>query len=209
MNSHSLLRGLIVDDHRLFATGLGLILNSEFDFEILEICTNIPDSLAKIEKMDNQVNLIISDFYIPGHNARDVISYLRMSAPAAKIVCISASSSPEDERAAREVGADLYMRKHTEPSVLLRAIQALLEGKAPEPCTSKEDVLAALGLTPRQVDTLQQIAKGQSNKEIALALNISPETVKTHLAVIYRRTETTNRVSLINWARSAGLFVES
>ncbi len=209
MNSDSLLRGLIIDDHRLFAAGLCLILNNEFNFEILEVCTDFSEASGKVAGLDGQVDLIISDFYIPGYNAKETISYLRMSVPEAKIVCVSASSSPADERAAREVGADLYLRKHTEPSVLLAAIRALLDGEAPEPCAPKKNALAGLGLTPRQVDTLQQIAKGQSNKEIALALNISPETVKTHLAVIYRQTETTNRVSLINWARSAGLFVEN
>ena len=206
---NSSLRGIIIDDHRLFAAGLRLILENEFNFENLDICYNISEAASKIEKMDGQVDLIISDFYIPGHNAKDIIKYLRNAVPAAKIICVSASSSPEDELAAREVGADLYMRKHTEPSVLLAAIQSLLAGKSPAPCVPKEDALAGLGLTPRQVDILQQIAKGQSNKEIALALNISPETVKTHLAVIYRQTETTNRVSLINWARSVGLFVEN
>lgn len=203
------LRGVIIDDHRLFAAGLRLLLINEFNFESLETCHNLAEAEETIVRMEGSVHLIVSDFYIPGHNAKDMISRLRNSAPKAKIICVSASSSPEDEHAARSVGADLYMRKHTEPSMLLAAIQSILEGKVPSPCAPRENALAALGLTPRQLDILQQIAKGQSNKEIALALNISPETVKTHLTIIYRQTKTSNRVSLINWSRSTGLFVEN
>lgn len=180
-----------------------------FFFIRLDIYDNPSAAEFSVAEWSGNIDLIVVDFYIPGYSAKDVIHRLRTLSPSAKIVCISASISPEDEYLARTVGADLYMLKHTEPSALTAAVGQLLKGQVPPLLPANRATLAALGLTARQEDILAQIVKGQSNKQIANALHISPETVKAHLAELYRRTNTINRVSLVNWARSVGILMEN
>ena len=202
-----MLHGLLIDDHRLFASGLKLLLLGEFDFSSLEICYEPTSAEEIIANQDGNIDLIVTDFYVPGFNAIAMIENLRARAPAAKIVCISASSSPEDERCARNAGADMYVPKYADPELLVAAVKTLFSGKQTLPRLPDAKVHRALGLTPRQTQIIQEMARGLSNKEIALNFGLSPETIKSHVADMYRQTGMSNRIALINWARARGLLV--
>ena len=201
-----MLHGLLIDDHRLFASGLKLLLLDEFDFDTLDICYEPISAEEIIANREGIVDLIVVDFYVPGFNASDMIEKLRACAPVAKLICISASSSPDDERCARHAGADLYLPKHTDPEILVAAVKTLLSGKPALSRLLDAKVHPALGLTPRQTQIIQEMARGLSNKEIALNFELSPETIKSHVAEMYRQTGVSNRIALINWARTQGLL---
>ena len=141
--------------------GLQLLLTGEFEFDAIEVCENLAGAERAIMAKGGHVHLIITDFYIPGHDTRIMIAKLRSLAPGAKIICISASLSPDDERIATSVGADLYLPKHTDPTTLVAAIQSLLEGCHPQSQLRLQSRVSNLfQLTPRQSEILYEIAKG-------------------------------------------------
>ena len=201
-----MLHGLVIDDHRLFAASLKFLLASEFNFEIFEICHDQSSIDEMITVNDERFDLILVDFYLPGYNAKMIIAELRKRSPDAKIICISASLSAQDERIAKNVGADLYLPKNTDPALLIAAIKSLLKGRPPI-IPRQHDISDMLGLTSRQAEILQEMAKGRSNKEIACHLELSPETIKSHIADLYRQTGASNRIMLINWVRDRGFLV--
>ena len=151
------------------------------------------------------VALAILDFYIPG---ADTLSYIREfhgCHPGTPLVVISSSTSLADKKHCLDNGATAYYPKHAPPDVTLKSLTRFLhkgEGYANQ---ALELLPQRYNLTAKQVEILIQVARGYSNKKIASLLNISPETVKSHLAAIYRQTECANRDEAVQWARDKGL----
>lgn len=153
-----------------------------------------------------QPNLYIIDYYIPGCHAPDLIAQVMEVQPASNIMVVSSSINPTDHKLAIDAGAKLFMNKSSEPSQLLEAVMSLLAGQIPDtPDVIKSDLSEKFNLTPRQLEILSLVAKGFSNKEIARLLDVSPETVKSHLRDIFQRFGVANRIEAIDFARSNGL----
>ena len=196
----------ILDDHKLFSGGLKLLLNS---LPSGVECHSFEDADLFLDAITNDKNepaLFIIDFYVPGCNVPDLIRGLLEENSARRILVVSSSINVSDRNLALESGASGFVKKDTEPQSLLKTVSALLEGEVPEEDTSQNNSLAdKFGLTPRQLEILVLVSKGLSNKEIARALTISPETVKTHLKDIFLRFGVSNKLEAVDFARSNGL----
>ena len=196
----------IVDDHKLFSAGLQLLLSNLEEEVESEIFDQPRAFFSAIQAAGRCHDLVTLDFYIPGYWICDIIGELKRKYPSTRILVVSASISPADRKQALSAGADAYLQKHAAPESLLKGIAALLRGAGPVDCGEPlSDTASRLDLTPRQLDTLLLASKGLSNKEIARILEISPETVKSHLSDIYQRFSVSNRLEAIEFARSNGL----
>lgn len=197
---------LVLDDHKLFLTGLQLLLGSmdeQIDCRVFDEADGLMQALRNPKQSPA---LVIMDFYVPGCNVPDLIVQLSGDWPTCKILIVSASINPSDERQAMEAGADLFLSKTTDPGVLVDAVSSLLDGKIPAAAAPASTVLAKrFELTPRQLEILVLVSKGLSNKEIARLLAISPETTKSHLRDIFQRFGVANRMEAIDFARLHGL----
>ncbi len=205
------LHGLLVDDHALFLSGLKRVLAEALTFRSLATATN-PSNAAKIlAATSGDMDLIVVDFFIPGFSAETFIPQFRHAAAKAKIICLSGTQSPKDKQTALSLGADAFVGKHAPPEELLEIVNRVLadnfDTSAVE-ATIDADGLKSLGLSPRQAEIVILAIRGASTKEVARQLEISPETVKTHLSTIYRVCGVSTRVELSSWARRHGLVFE-
>ena len=130
-------------------------------------------------------------------------------APTVKVIALTASTDEARMMGVLRAGAVGYVRKDAEPEVLLAAVRAVARGKTYiDPSVSRQMIQATAtndDLTPREIEVLRQLALGRSNKEIADALSISDETVKTHVGHVFSKLQVENRSQAIVQALKRGL----
>ena len=190
----------IVDDHQLFSAGLFYMLNVHFsEFPVRYFRTPVD-----AEDSRDPPTLILLDFYIPGFTINDWLPKWSNRWPKVPILVISSSTSFVDRDIALELGATGYLPKHLAPEETLDLIQRVL--KKPEPIDLEQDLVVSQQLSKQQAEILTQMARGHSNRKIAQLLNISPETVKTHLSTIYHKIGCRGRDQAVMWARKFGYF---
>ena len=130
-------------------------------------------------------------------------------APSVKVVALTASVDEARMMGVLRAGAVGYVRKDAEPEILLAAVRAVARGKTYiDPSVSRQILQAASphdDLTPREVEVLRHLALGRSNKEIANALSIGDETVKTHVGNLLAKLQVENRAQATVQALRRGL----
>lgn len=198
----------VVDDHKLFSSGLELMINALEDGISCHVFDDAVTFLQSLSERDGPPDLCVIDFYIPGTHVPDLIRQVLGRYPATPVLVVSASVIQADENMALDAGARLFLNKSCETEVLLDAVKQLLAGETPEIAgPDRERLSGKFNLTPRQVEILLLVSKGFSNKEIANLLEVSPETVKSHLKEIFVRFDVGNRIEAVDFARSNGLFM--
>lgn len=196
----------VLDDHKLFLTGLQLLISSIGKDIACKVFDEAGLLMAALEHPSQNPDLVIMDFYVPGCNVPDLIAQLSDDLPTCKFLIVSASINPSDERRSLDAGADLFLSKAVDPLVLVESVSSLLKGEIPASTAPASTLLAKrFELTPRQLEILVLVSKGLSNKEVARLLAISPETTKSHLRDIYQRFGVANRIEAIDFAREHGL----
>ena len=193
----------VIDDHKIFAAGLARLLPSLPGIENVETFVH-PEDAAKARWTEPA--LIVMDYYIPKSRVTDWLPRFRIRLPKTELVVMTSSLSAADRASALEAGARAVFAKHQDPETVLRQLEDLLHDHE-QPIGPKALVPALLhqDLTSRQLDVLVQLARGHSVKEIARHFDISPETVKTHLAQIYKTLGVPGREAASQWARENGL----
>ncbi|MCY6381582.1 LuxR C-terminal-related transcriptional regulator [Hoeflea prorocentri] len=196
----------VIDDHRLFVAGLELVLARLGDEVVVESFTG-PDQFLSAVSQGTSFSLAILDFYIPGFEVTETLAQIRAVSAGLPILVLSSSVSVADRDIAIAAGASDFVQKHTAPDKLLSVIRQTLSGpgQGGNGQLSEFSVPQIKGLTPRQVEVLALVSKGFSNKEIGRLLEISPETVKSHLKDIFTRFGLRNRVEAIEFTRQMGL----
>ena len=198
---------LIVDDHQLFSAGLSHIVGS---LCCIDRAACFPDPQSAIEASGTwDIRLVITDYYMPGLNGADAVREFRRRFPSAPVVVISSSVSGVDRAACLKAGAAAYYEKHEDPQAVLDSLERILSagscGQADRGRRAANRA-AQFDLTDRQIDILVQLARGHSVKEIAAQLSISSETVKTHLAKLYKKLGVSGRSAASAWARARGII---
>lgn len=193
----------IIDDHALFNAGLKQLLESMVNNMAIR-CFDHP-AKASVPDTGSVVSLIIMDFYIPGVDVLAWITQFHQCFANAPLIVISSSTSLTDKQNCLDAGAAAYFPKHSPPDITLKSLKEFIDGKKTPADTAIGLQTYPHPLTNRQAEILIQLARGHSNKKIARLLEVSPETVKTHLAVIYKTIECNNRDEAIDWARARGL----
>lgn len=167
---------------------------------------DVPTFLEAMAQFGGMPDLYIIDYYLPGCHCPNLLRQILDLRPDSRIMVVSSSINPEDRNQATSAGADIFINKGAEPSELLEAVALLLAGGTTASFAPLPTSLAGkFNLTPRQFETLVLISKGLSNKEVARILDVSPETVKSHLRGIFQRFSVTNRMEAIDFARNNGL----
>jgi two-component system, NarL family, nitrate/nitrite response regulator NarL len=218
---------LLVDDHNLFRRGLRALLSQDGRFEVTGEAGDIGEALrclAQTQKPD----VILLDNHLPGVRGVDAIPALKDAAPGTRVLMLTVSENEDDLAAALRAGADGYLLKTVESDQLAETIVKVLDGEsvispqmltklvsvfrarradsAPAPLepTRPEGPSPAL-LSPREREILLLIARGDSNKVIARALDIAETTVKIHVQHILRKLGLSSRVQAAVYATAHGL----
>jgi len=200
---------VIADDHALFRTGLRLLLNDGCGPGEVREAANVAELRALLTE-NSDVDLVVVDLFMPGMNGGPTVRELRASFPGLRFVVMSASEQRQHVLDALAAGAFGYIPKSLEPPAMVAAFTQILNGGIyaptlllteptlePEPANHASNAQLLATLTPRQCEVLRLLGKGQANKEIARALDISEGTVKIHLAAIFRLLDVRNRTEAV------------
>jgi len=199
---------VVVDDHRVVSQSLKAYLESFADLRVVGTATSGEELLARVGEWRPQI--ILQDLLLPGgidgiETTRRVLDI----APQVRVIALTASLDEARMMGVLRAGAVGYVRKDSDPEVLLAAVRAVAAGKTYiDPAVRQQIVRAGLppeDLTPREVEVLRHLALGRSNRDVAVALTISEETVKTHVAHLLSKLQVENRAQAIVQALKRGI----
>lgn len=199
----------LVDDHKLFLTGVETELSEQFP--IVGTAGDVDEAISGIRETDPTVVLV--DVHMPGGGGVTVISNVLETHPDTRFLALSVSDSPEDVIAMIRAGARGYVTKSISPSELADAVKRVADGDAVFSPRLAGFVLDAFGgaispvsdpeldqLTPREREVLRLIARGLAYKQVARKLSISIKTVETHVSSVLRKLQLSSRHELARWA---------
>jgi DNA-binding NarL/FixJ family response regulator len=200
----------IVDDHRVVARSLQAYLESFAELKVVGIATTGEEMLERLDSWKPQV--VLQDLLLPG-GADGIATTRRIleRAPGVRVIALTASVDDARMMGVLRAGAAGYVRKGAEPETLLAAVRAVARGTTYiDPSVSRqirEAAVPADELTPRETEVLRHLALGRSNRDIASALSVSEETVKTHVGHVLSKLQVENRAQAIVQALKRGLVV--
>jgi two-component system nitrate/nitrite response regulator NarL len=209
---------LIVDDHPVLREGMAAL----FRQGIPDACVlQARDAREAFDLLDHNedLDIVVLDLVMPGLGGLAAITEFGRRRPALPVVVLSSSEDSQIARQAIARGALGYVPKSANPNTLLLAIKLVLNGELyipplilNEPGAETRRLHEDNGvrnmdqLTGRQIDVLRLIANGQSNKAIALALDLSENTVKVHVTAIFKALRVVNRTQAASAGRASGLI---
>ena len=199
---------LIIDDHESVRAGVKVALARAGHICVGEAAT-IAEARAQIAHTNPQV--IVVDLSLPDGNGLEIVTWARSLSQRIGIVFLTLNSAKDYLLTVMKSGASAYVEKNAPLAELISAI----EHSAISPLSfSAQGIsgvitrdLEANSLTQRETQVLQKLADGLSAGDIGLELFITQATVKTHLASIYRKLESKNRIQAIIVARKNGLLI--
>ncbi|MBB3110670.1 DNA-binding NarL/FixJ family response regulator [Paenibacillus phyllosphaerae] len=193
---------LLADDHAMVRRGLQVFLQTQKDLKLVGEAANGEETLEQVALTAPDV--VLMDLNMPVLDGIETTKRLREAHPEVKVIVLTSFSDHDHVLPAIRAGAKGYLLKDIEPEELVRAIRRVHQGQVelhpdaastlmnglamPEqpvaapavPARASADVFGEL--TPRELDVLDQIARGKSNKEISEILHITEKTVKTHVS---------------------------
>lgn len=199
---------VLVDDHQVVTHSLKAYLESFPDMTVVGIAASGEEVLARLEEWRPRV--VLQDLLLPGGiDGIETTRRIVQRHPDVRVVALTASMDEARMMGVLRAGAAGYVRKDAEPETLLAAVRAVARGKTYiDPAISRQMLQAAGSadvLTARETEVLRRVALGLSNKDIAAALAVGEETVKTHVTHVLAKLQVENRAQAIVQALKRGL----
>ena len=200
------IRVLVVEDHNIVRQGLVALLSVMDGLEVVGEAADGVEAIAQFRKHRPDITLV--DLRLPRLSGVEVIGRIRMETPQARFIVLTTYDGDEDIYRALQAGAKAYLLKGMTSEELIATIRMVHEGKSYIPPEIAQKLAARMGteeLTPREFDVLEQIVRGKSNKEIAIELEISEATVKTHINSLLSKLNVTDRTQAATAALQRGI----
>lgn len=200
------IRILIIENQTLVRVGIKTILSSHSDFEIIAEAETSAEGLQKFRELKPDVTIL--SLRLPDSCAIDVLDEYFAENKRAKILILAEHAGDSEISRSLKKGAAGYICKDISESELVKAIRAVASGKKYIPSDIAEILSENIGqeeLTPSERKVLQMIVTGKANKEIAYDLNISENTVKTHVKNVFDKLGVSDRTSAATLAIKRGL----
>ena len=213
------IRILLVDDHSLFRKGIASLLTGEPGFEVAGEAADGLEAVARAQEL--MPDLILMDVYMPGMNGLEATRRIKELLPYVRIVMLTVSEEDQDLFEAIKSGAQGYLLKKIDAKALFNTLRGIAQGEAsvsramaakvleefarqtrPQPTV----ILPGTKLSPREKEVLELVAQGKSNKEIAAALGVAENTVKSYIKNILEKLHIENRVQAATFAVREGLI---
>jgi DNA-binding NarL/FixJ family response regulator len=214
------IRLLVVDDHPVFRQGLRDVLSTDSEIVVVGEAADGKEALEQAYAL--QPDVILMDINLPGNSGLQATSQLLESLPEIRVVVITGYDEPEQIYHSLRAGAAAFCSKDMPPESLIRTVHAVNEGmvviqrqilseqEAEEwiqkrdarfgKRLSENDNTAESVLTPREMEILEMICHGASNKDIARELGISYQTVKNHVTAILHKLNVKDRTQAVLYA---------
>lgn len=199
------IRVLLVDDHALVRMGFRRLLEDDAGIEVVGDATDGAEALELAERL--RPDVVVMDYAIPVHNGAMTTRLLRERLPETRVLILSMHSEPSYVENSKAAGAAGYLLKNALELELVAAVKAVHAGEwVQDP--RLEQAAGPVGRRPlskRELEILQHIVGGRSNKEIAAVLGLSVNTVSVHRANIMEALESRNTAELVVYAIRHGL----
>jgi DNA-binding NarL/FixJ family response regulator len=207
-------RVVLVDDHRLFRSGVRAELDGLVD--VVGEAETVDEAVALV--LEQRPDVVLLDVHLPDGGGVEVLRRSARLGTRARFLALSVSDAAEDVIAVIRAGARGYVTKSIAPAELADAVRRVHDGDAvfsprlagfvldafasgpaaPEARSADDADLDRL--TPREQEVLRLLARGYLYKEIALRLSISAKTVEAHVSAVLRKLQLSNRHELSRWA---------
>ena len=204
------MRVLIADDHDLLRDTLVMFLEGQGAMETASAGT-LQEAMDRIKTSD-AYDLVLLDYNMPGMNGLDGLRAVLAMEQTDRVALISGEATKKIAEDALAAGAAGFVPKSLPAKSVVNAVKFMAMGEQYAPLdfmTAVEEVAPnalADKLTPRELQVLEGLTQGKSNKEIARDLDITEPTVKLHVKTLYRKVGAANRTQAAMIAREAGLF---
>ncbi|WP_453993141.1 response regulator [Bacillus nitroreducens] len=199
---------MLVDDHAVLRDGLRNILELEDDIRVVGEAVSGDEALEKVPKCEPDV--ILMDINMPQKNGVEVTGILKKKYPSIKVLVLTMHNHDEYFMAAIREGADGYLLKDAPSEQVVEAIRTVASGESViHPSMTKkllnfhqqqQEQPKDNALTEREMEVLQCLVEGMSNKEIADRLFISDKTVKIHVSKIFKKFNVKSRSQVVIYA---------
>jgi len=201
------IRILIADDHYIVRIGILALVNTQPDMEIVGEAVDGTQAVDLFLKQ--KPDLVLMDSRMSVTTGIEATEVIRKHDPQARVLMLTAFDGDEDIRRAFEAGAQGYVLKSATAEQLIPALRAVAAGERWVPC----DVAHRLSsrnsyetLTARELQVLNEVAKGLANKQIAEALGITEHTVKGHLKIILAKLRVADRTEALRVSIQRGII---
>ena len=202
-----MIRVLSVDDHPLLREGIAALIGSQTDMELVAEACNGREALEQFRK--HRPDITLMDLQMPEMNGIDAISAIRCEFPEARIIILTTHAGDVQVSRAFKAGARAYLLKGSLRNQLLETIRAVHAGQKRVSSEVAAEIVEHStddALTPREVDVLRLVAKGNANKEIGAQLSLTEETVKSHIRNILAKLEARDRTHAVTIGAKRGII---
>lgn len=200
----------MVDDHRLFAEAMALTLSGA-GMTVVGIATNAAE--GHDEARDKRPDLVLVDIGLPDRDGIELGREILVDLPETKVVALTAHEEPAIVRDAEAAGFHGYLTKTTEPDRFTKALEIVADGNTVFPDRVDRSKRTAPGqvqlmtdqLTARELEVLELLAEGATSREIALRLEVSANTVRTHVQSVLTKLQVHSRLEAAAFAVKHGI----
>lgn len=202
------IRIMIVDDHSMVRMGLAGLLSIEPDMKVVAEAEDLEQAVAAFA--EHQPDVVLMDVRMPGGSGLEALERIKAGAPAARVVILSTYDLEEPMIEAHNSGACGYLLKSVKSDELISAIRIVHAGGHCFPAALRDHIAARASrkpLTPREIETLDFLRRGFSNKDIAQVMGISENTAKFHVKAILAKMEVADRAEAVAAAFERGLLL--
>ncbi len=202
-----MIRVLSVDDHPLLRGGIAALIGNQTDMEVVAEASNGREALEQFREHSPDITLM--DLQMPGMSGIDAIRAIRAEFPEARIIILTTHAGDVQVSRAFKAGARAYLLKGSLRNELLETIRAVHSGQkrvSSEVAAEIAEHSADDALTPREVDVLRSVAKGNANKGVAAQLSLTEETVKSHIRNILSKLQANDRTHAVAIAVKRGII---
>jgi DNA-binding NarL/FixJ family response regulator len=200
-------RIVVADDHRLLLEAMKGILEPVEDMTLVGVTTDACDVVGLLREL--QPDLLVLDYAMPGIEGWTLLKRVRRVQSGLPVVLLTGSEDPRLAQEALAHGARGFVHKSAEPDDMIAAFRAALVDGEPaviERGQSLQQVGARFGLTAREEDVLAALSRGLSLAEIGNELQISRQTVKSHVHNLYLKLDVHNRLEAVRILLEGTLF---
>jgi two-component system NarL family response regulator len=207
MNETAVIRVILVDDHPVVRDGMANIVNQQKDMRVVAEADDGDAAIALYD--EHRPDVMVLDLRMPGRDGVSVVEVVLEKHPKARLLIMTTYDGDEDIFKSLSRGAKGYLLKDAPRQEILTAIRAVA---VDQPYTSGAIAAKALqrmvrpSLTQRELDVLQQLAEGRSNKDIGRRLQITEGTAKTHVKAILTKLDAMSRTEAVAVAHKRGLI---
>jgi DNA-binding NarL/FixJ family response regulator len=185
---------MLVDDHPAFRKGMAALIESEPGLEVVAQTGDGREALELYRQ--KQPDVVLMDLRLPGIGGVEATLAIRQEFPEARVIVLTTFDTDEDIYRAVQSGAKSYLLKDTPEDELAATIRAVYAGEqalSPKLAQRLADRRKRADLSSREMDVLQLLIKGRSNKEIGSSLFLSEDTVKAHLKTLFAKLKVQDR----------------